>query len=418
MVKKFNLTASIIIRGKNEAKWLKILLPKLKEQTVNNYEIIFCDNGSDDNTLELLRKNKIKKIYKFKYYLPGKILNYAVKKASGKYICILSSHCIPVSNRWLEEHILSIEKNRNYAASFGRQIPLPGSSTQNLIDLDIIFKDQEIIYKRDPYLNNANCIYRSKIIKKYNFDNKLTNIEDRDWANKIIKKGYEILYSAKSEVFHLHGLHHHEHKNKRSSNTYNIMVKKYLKYWKKCNFLKKENLKFCLIINARREHDFHNLKKKLNYTLKKIGSLKKILSQIILISNNKKIKNKKIKIVLGKNNLKKDLINIYKKYKRSFTDINYLIYLNLSKKYNISNLNKLIDETIYLSRESACFGTNFKENFLIHYKDKETYKSTTLIKSEDKPKVTIIELSKGALADIDYLRKGNLMTDNTFIQCN
>ena len=59
MVKKSSLTASIIIRGKNEAKWLKILLPKLKEQSVNNYEIIFCDNGSEDNTLELLRKNMI-----------------------------------------------------------------------------------------------------------------------------------------------------------------------------------------------------------------------------------------------------------------------------------------------------------------------------------------------------------------------
>ena len=110
MVKKSNLVASIIIRGKNEAKWLKILLPKLKKQSINNYEIIFCDNGSKDNTLELLRKNKIKKVYKFKYYLPGKILNYAVKRASGKYICILSSHCIPVSNKWLEEHIFSIEK--------------------------------------------------------------------------------------------------------------------------------------------------------------------------------------------------------------------------------------------------------------------------------------------------------------------
>ena len=52
MVKKSNLAASIIIRAKNEAKWLKILLPKLKEQTVKNHEIIFCDNGSKDNTLE------------------------------------------------------------------------------------------------------------------------------------------------------------------------------------------------------------------------------------------------------------------------------------------------------------------------------------------------------------------------------
>ena len=58
---KSNLVASIIIRGKNEAKWLKILLPKLKKQSINNFEIIFCDNGSKDNTLELLRKNNIKK---------------------------------------------------------------------------------------------------------------------------------------------------------------------------------------------------------------------------------------------------------------------------------------------------------------------------------------------------------------------
>ena len=47
------------------------------------------------------------------------------------------------------------------------------------------------------------------------------------------------------------------------------MVKKYFKYWKNCKFLKKENLKFCLIINARREHNLVNLKRKLNFTLKK-----------------------------------------------------------------------------------------------------------------------------------------------------
>ena len=32
MVKKNKLEASIIIRGKNEAKWLKILLPILKNK--------------------------------------------------------------------------------------------------------------------------------------------------------------------------------------------------------------------------------------------------------------------------------------------------------------------------------------------------------------------------------------------------
>ena len=77
---------------------------------------------------------------------------------------------------------------------------MPGSSTQNLIDLDIIFKDQEIIYKKDPYLNNANSIYNSTILKKNLFNSKLTNIEDREWANRIVKKGYSVCYSALSSL--------------------------------------------------------------------------------------------------------------------------------------------------------------------------------------------------------------------------
>ena len=46
MVQKNKLAASIIIRGKNEARWLKILLPILKKQSLKNFEIIFCDNNS------------------------------------------------------------------------------------------------------------------------------------------------------------------------------------------------------------------------------------------------------------------------------------------------------------------------------------------------------------------------------------
>lgn len=416
MVQKFKYLVSIIIRGKNESRWLKILLPTLKRQTIRSYEIIFCDNYSEDNTLKILSYYKIKKIYKFNNYLPGKILNFGAKKASGKYICILSSHCIPFSNKWLEEHIQSIEKSKKCVASFGKQIPLPGSSAQNLIDLDIIFKNQEIIYKQDPYLNNANSIYKSDILKKIPFDNNLTNIEDRDWANRVSKKGYEIIYNPKAAVFHLHGIHHHENKTKRSLKTYDIQVKKYSEYWKNCNFLKKENLKFIFIINARREYNSINYKKKISYTLTKVKNFNKIFSKTILISNIK-YPQRKIKVIKPKKNLKEDLIYIQKKFNNDFIKINYLIYINLSKKINIKKLEKLIDETIYLSRESSCFGKILKNNFLVHYENKETYKSINLINSEEKPIITILELSKGVISDVDYLRNGNLITDKTYIEC-
>ena len=56
MVKKSkNKLVSIIIRGKNESRWLKILLKELKKQTYKKYEIIFCNNNSDDNTKDILK---------------------------------------------------------------------------------------------------------------------------------------------------------------------------------------------------------------------------------------------------------------------------------------------------------------------------------------------------------------------------
>ena len=261
MVKKRLI--SIIIRGRNEARWLKILFKELKKQTIQNYEIIFCDNNSDDETDLLLKKYNIKKIIKFSKYIPGEILNKAIKKASGKYIGILSSHCIPANKYWIFDHIKNLSLDNSIAATYGKQIALPGTSVQNLIDMDIIFKDQPIIYNNDPYLNNANAFYKSKILKKNLFSYKLTNIEDRIWANNIIKKGYKISYSAKAGVFHLHGIHQHESKSIRAENTYKILVKKYQQFWKNCEFLKQKYHNFSIVINSRRINDKKIITKKL-----------------------------------------------------------------------------------------------------------------------------------------------------------
>jgi glycosyltransferase involved in cell wall biosynthesis len=417
MVKKNKLIASIIIRGKNEARWLKILLPTLYNQTFKKFEIIFCDNDSSDNTLQILKKFKIKKILTFKKYLPGKILNSAIKICNGKFICILSSHCIPASNTWLEEHINYIKKNSNYAAVFGKQIPLPGSSAQNLIDLDIIFKDQEIIYSKDPYLNNANSIYNADILKKNLFNSKITNIEDREWANRIVKKGYKICYSAVSEVFHLHGIHQHDFQSNRSITTHNILKDKYLSKWKTCNFIKKENLNFGLIINARREHNIQNLKNKLKIILSKIDKNFKYISKIILISNFKNFKFDKVSNITSKHTLSADLKFIYNKFNNYCIIWNYLIYLNIEKQFDENSLKKLIDKTVYNCYISSTFGKILKENFIIKLNGKETYTSTSLINVNEKPLITVIKLSKGAIIDVDYIRKGILTTSTTHIEC-
>ena len=415
MVKKHKKLISIIIRGKNESRWLKILLKEIKKQSIKNYEIIFCDNNSSDNTLEILKRYKVKKIIKFKKYIPGQILNRAIKKSSGKYICILSAHCIPVNKRWLEEHLEEINKNEKIAAAFGKQIPMPGTSVQNLIDLDIIFKDQPILYNKDPYLNNANSIYKANILKKNLFDPKITNIEDRIWAKKMIKKGFKILYSAKASVFHSHGIHQHNHKSLRAENTYKILVRKYKNIWKKCQFLNLKYFKFALILNGRRIKNIKVLNKKLKNILNQTKNNRIIFDKTILISN---LKNKynKISKLKCKKNLEYDLRYIYRKYKNDWSKINYVVYVNINEYINFKKVYNLVKETIYNNFESSTFGEIVKENFIINFKGIEQFRSTSLESIENKPSITVLKWAKGSVFDVDYLRKGLLFSKKSHIK--
>ena len=157
---------SIIIRGNDKAHWLKILLKRLFSQKEKNFEIIFANNNSKDETIELLKNYKIKKIFPIKEYKPGLAINKCLKHAAGKYTVIISSHCVPANDYWLTEYLNFMEKNSNIIAAFGRQIPLPGTSTKDQLDLNIIFRDESSVTKNDSYLNNANSIYRTDFLKK------------------------------------------------------------------------------------------------------------------------------------------------------------------------------------------------------------------------------------------------------------
>ena len=63
---------SIIIRTKNEERWIGRCLESIFKQNYKNFEVIIVDNESKDKTLEKLKNFKIKKVVKIKKYLPGK----------------------------------------------------------------------------------------------------------------------------------------------------------------------------------------------------------------------------------------------------------------------------------------------------------------------------------------------------------
>jgi GT2 family glycosyltransferase len=105
------LKVSVIIVNYNGSRFLIDLFNSLRNQTFKDFEVIFIDNNSTDNSLELLDKNlenfserslqvKIVKASHNLGYCKGN--NLGLKYAQGEYIVFLNNDTY-VTARWLEE---------------------------------------------------------------------------------------------------------------------------------------------------------------------------------------------------------------------------------------------------------------------------------------------------------------------------
>ena len=99
---------SIVIRTKNEERWITSCLKAVFKQNYDNIEVIIVDNNSTDRTI-LKAKEFPVKLVEIEEFFPGKAINDGIRASSGEYIVCLSGHCVPVNNTWLENLILRFD---------------------------------------------------------------------------------------------------------------------------------------------------------------------------------------------------------------------------------------------------------------------------------------------------------------------
>lgn len=197
---------SIIIRTKNEERWIVQCLQAVYRQNYRNFEVIIVDNESTDCTVEKSRQFPVAKILSCTDYLPGKALNSGIRESDGEFITCLSGHCIPVNDKWLENLLKNFAAN-DVAGVYGRQEPMSFSSDSDKRDLALVFGLDKRTQIKDSFFHNANSMIRRDIWEKIPFDEAVSNIEDRVWAKKVLESGYKIVYEPEAGVYHYHGIH-------------------------------------------------------------------------------------------------------------------------------------------------------------------------------------------------------------------
>lgn len=198
---------SIIIRTKNEERWISQCLEGVFSQGYKNFEVILVDNESTDKTIEKAKQFNLKEIVTCRDYLPGKALNMGIRKAKGEYIVCLSGHCIPTNVLWLGNLLRNMAEPQ-IAGIYGRQEPMAFTPDADKRDLLLVFGLDRKVQVKDDFFHNANSLIRRDLWEEIPFDETVTNIEDRVWSRKVLQRGYKIIYEPDASVYHFHGIHH------------------------------------------------------------------------------------------------------------------------------------------------------------------------------------------------------------------
>ncbi len=381
----------IIIRTKNEDRWLKATLEKIFSQRYKKFSVAIVDNYSSDRTLEIAKRYNVK-IFKIKKFLPGKAINIPLKKIKSKFVVCLSAHCIPTDKNWLI-NLLKPFKNKKVAAVYGKQLPMFNSDSQNYRDLKIVFGNDKRIQKKDYFFHNANSAVRSSLLKKYPFSDKATNIEDRLWAKQILdlNEDFYIIYEPKAAVFHHHGLHQSNNK-KRLEGVIKIMKNIENENLYPDEFLINNQKMYACIIGKR----YNNLSKKYLKTnrllISKLDENASIDKIIIVVDKKYFIKyfyKKSKKFIFIKRSehmkslsIRNLLMHVYKKFSKK--DIDYMMYFNLDYlERPKSFVNELVEKVLHGIKNIVVYALKSNSNFISNNKKRFDIVSKTMRKNRN-----------------------------------
>lgn len=208
---------SIVIRCKNEADHINKCICALQSQNVDfSYEILVIDSGSSDETVKKSLKFDVS-IYLIKPedFNFGSSINLGIELARGKYCVFVSAHAIPKNSEWLKELVHPLMLDESLAATYSRQLfyddtffiekrALKECFGQNIRiqKLSNCERDVRKIRKEITFSNASSCINKEVAVK---IPFKIISAsEDREWAYRVLKKGYKIMYNSNSEIYHAH----------------------------------------------------------------------------------------------------------------------------------------------------------------------------------------------------------------------
>lgn len=190
---------SVIIPTFNRYEILQNAISSVINQTFENFELVIVDNGSTDNTSDLINKFSDSRII-YKYIdpsgSPAKPRNEGIKISKGRWICFLDS-----DDFWYETKLSivyeNIQKNLDFDVFYHNEHLVNKFANNRKIVLEHTKKIQKDFYRHlleeGNTLSTSAVIINNKFLRNlnvfFNEDDKFRIVEDYDFWLKLASKG-------------------------------------------------------------------------------------------------------------------------------------------------------------------------------------------------------------------------------------
>lgn len=271
---------SIILNCFNGEKFLKKTLDSIKQQSYKNWELIFIDNHSTDNSKLIFKSYKDKR---FKYFKTKKHLslysarNFGVNKSKGDFISFIDADDWWIKNK-IEKQITLFFKNHNLDIVFSNVFIYEEKNKKKKLFIKKKIKfinSQSLINKFEmPILTT---MIKKKIFKSNKFNNQYTIIGDFDFFTRLAIH-YNIGYIHEPLAYY------RIHRSNLTNERIDLNIKELI-HWHRHNQKKKifKAVNFKKVINL---IELLQIKKKIMQN-KKVEALKLIFSKSLNFSKFK-----------------------------------------------------------------------------------------------------------------------------------
>ncbi|GFD68755.1 glycosyltransferase family 2 protein [Alteromonas sp. KUL106] len=202
-----DIAISVIVPVWNDSYRVLKCIDALKSQTLpkEKFEIIVVDNGSQDNTFEVLQQ--LEGITVLQECTPGSYAarNKAISVANGAILAFTDSDCLP-EKTWLENLVSCINSDENIGIVAG-EIKFFEAENDDVereaLAFESMFSMNQKKYAEKGLCITANWCSKKSVLEAHSgFRTDLKSGGDHDMSRRIVDSGLKVKYCEEAKVYH------------------------------------------------------------------------------------------------------------------------------------------------------------------------------------------------------------------------